>query len=65
MRNAERYSLIFTRNDSDSSWIKPHGATVAGLKGAAAENPEDVAHLAAWTLVGRAMLNLDEAISKE
>ena len=44
---------------------KAAGATVAGLNGAAAENPEDVAHLAAWTLVGRAMLNLDEAISKE
>lgn len=40
-------------------------ATVAGVTGAAADKAEDVADLAAWTLVGRALLNLDEAISKE
>ncbi|HEY3392350.1 MAG TPA: DUF1553 domain-containing protein, partial [Lacipirellulaceae bacterium] len=44
---------------------KTAGATVAGLTDPAAVNQEDVADLAAWTLVGRALLNLDEAISKE
>lgn len=40
-------------------------ATVAGVTGKVAKKAEDVADLAAWTLVGRALLNLDEAISKE
>jgi hypothetical protein len=40
-------------------------ATVAGVTKGTSRKPEDVAELAAWTLVSRALLNLDEAISKE
>jgi hypothetical protein len=63
----ERRLLLsyFQRQRQRFQLDKTAGATVAGVNGAAAENSEDVADLAAWTLVGRAMLNLDEAISKE
>jgi hypothetical protein len=39
--------------------------TIAGVSEADSDKSADVADLAAWTLVGRALFNLDEAISKE
>jgi hypothetical protein len=40
-------------------------ATIAGVSKTNGDKSADVADLAAWTLVGRALFNLDEAISKE
>jgi hypothetical protein len=42
-----------------------NAATVAGPPHADADPPNTIADLAAWTLVSRALLNLDEVISKE
>jgi len=44
---------------------KNEAASVAGMSDAAVESADQAADLAAWTLVSRALLNLDEAISKE
>jgi hypothetical protein len=44
---------------------RPAAIVIAGVDEQRAEDLEEVCDLAAWTLVGRALLNLDEAISKE
>jgi hypothetical protein len=44
---------------------KTAAATIAGVNETDSEKPDSVEQLAAWTLVSRALFNLDEAISKE
>jgi hypothetical protein len=66
-RDEERRALLdyFRAQRRRFNSDKLTGATVAGLPESNPANSDNVADLAAWTLVGRALLNLDEAISKE
>jgi hypothetical protein len=62
----QRVLLAYFRNQRETFKLdKVAGATIAGLKEVDIDKNADIPDLAAWTLVGRALLNLDEAISKE
>jgi hypothetical protein len=66
-RDEERRLLLayLQRQQERFRLDKTAAATIAGLSEANADASADVADLAAWTLVGRALFNLDEAISRE
>ena len=66
-RDEERRLLLayFQRQQERYRLDKTAAATIAGVNEPNGDEAIDVADLAAWTLVSRALLNLDEAISKE
>jgi hypothetical protein len=66
-RDEERRLLLsyFREQQQRFETDKAGAATIAGLSSADADESDNVADLAAWTLVGRVILNLDEAINKE
>jgi hypothetical protein len=66
-RDEERRLLLayLQRQQERFRLDKTAAATIAGVSEAKGDESADVADLAAWTLVGRALFNLDEAISKE
>ncbi|MEX0642863.1 MAG: PSD1 and planctomycete cytochrome C domain-containing protein [Pirellulales bacterium] len=62
----QRTLLSYFRQQRDRFRLdRAAGATIAGMNETDADKWSGVADLAAWTLVGRVLLNLDEAISKE